>query len=342
MSTADAASPATSPAASSSPRVSVIIPAYNVARYLPETLHSALAQTVPPHEILIINDGSPDTPALEAALAPFLAELSVTTPTRIVYLVQENRGLSGARNTGIRAATGDLIALLDGDDLWEPLYLERQLAHLAAHPELDVVYCNARFFGDSIYAGQDYMTVCPSVGEPTSAALLTRTCHVFVSVLARAAALKQLEFDEALRSSEDFDCWLRLTAAGFRIGYHRDVLVNYRKHRASLSADPTWMAQSNLKVLRNAAILWPPDSTEGKLLAAATARKSAELSTIRGKQALANRDIPAAVTHLQAANDFYKSSKLRAILSALRTAPGLVRALFTLRGRVLRVHRDTN
>ena len=320
------------------PRVSVIIPAYNVARYLPETLRSALAQTVPPYEVLVINDGSPDTPALEAALAPFLAK----APGQLRYLVQENRGLSGARNTGLRAATGNLIALLDGDDLWEPTYLERQIAHLAAHPELDVVYCNALFFGDSIYAGQDYMTVCPSVGEPTPAALLARRCHVFVSVLARAAVLKQLEFDETLRSSEDFDCWLRLTAAGYRIGYHRDILVNYRKHRASLSADPTWMAQANLKVLRNAATLWPADSTEGRLLAEATARKSAELSTIRGKQALADRDIPAALTHLEAANTFYKSPKLQAVLTALRTAPGLVRALFTLRGRLVRVHRDTN
>ncbi len=319
---------------SSSPRVSVIVPAYNVARFLPETLRSALAQTVPPHEIVVINDGSPDTPELERALAPFR--------DHIVYLVQENRGLSGARNTGIRAATGDFIALLDGDDLWEPTYLESQLAFLAAHPALDLVYCNARFFGDSIYAGQDYMTVCPSTGEPTAAALLSRRCHVFVSVLARAAVLKQLEFDESLRSSEDFDCWLRLTAAGHRIGYHRDVLVQYRKHRASLSADPTWMAQANLRVLRNAASLWLADSEEGRLLAVATARKSAELDTVRGKQALADRDIPSAITHLQSANNFYRSPKLRAILTAMQLAPGLVRALFTLRARLLRVHRDTN
>jgi len=86
--------------------VSVIIPAYNVAPYIAQTLHSVFAQTKPAFEVIVVNDGSPDTAELEEVLRPFR--------DRIVYLKQENRGLSGARNTGIRAATGDLIALVDG------------------------------------------------------------------------------------------------------------------------------------------------------------------------------------------------------------------------------------
>jgi glycosyltransferase involved in cell wall biosynthesis len=104
--------------ASGAERVSVIIPAYNVAPYIAETLKSVFGQTKSAFEVVVVNDGSPDTTELEEVLRPFR--------DRIVYLKQENRGLSGARNTGIRVATGDLIALLDGDDVWMPQYLETQ------------------------------------------------------------------------------------------------------------------------------------------------------------------------------------------------------------------------
>ena len=315
-------------------RVSVVIPAYNVAGFLSETLQSVFAQTVQPHEVIVVNDGSPDTPTLEAALAPFR--------DRIVYLTQENRGLSGARNTGIAAATGDMIALLDGDDLWEPEYLRTQTEFLNAHREYDAVYCNAVFFGESIYAGQDYMTVCPSTGEADSAALIARRCHVFVSILARASVLKTIGFDEALRSSEDFDCWLRMTSAGHRIGYHRAVLVRYRKHRASLSADPTWMAQANLTVLRKALNLWPEGSQEFGLLREAIARKTAELETIRAKLALKAHDAPAAVAHLRRANEFYRSVKLRGVVALVRYVPALVLGAFTWRERMVRSYRGTS
>src|SRR5438309_11846741 len=89
--------------ASGAERVSVVIPAYNVAPYIAETLNSVFAQTKPAFEVVVVNDGSPDTAELEEVLRSFRG--------RVVYLKQKNHGLSGARNTGIRAATGDLIAL---------------------------------------------------------------------------------------------------------------------------------------------------------------------------------------------------------------------------------------
>lgn len=307
--------------------VSVIVPAYNAAAYIKETLESVFAQTYRHFEIIVVNDGSPDTPALEEVLLPYR--------DRIVYLTQENRGLSGARNTGLRAATGSLVALLDADDIWLPDYLEVQAKFLREHPEFDLVYCNAKFFGQSVYDGKDYMDVCLSAGEATSAAIISRRCHVFVSVTARTEVLKRFGFDESLRSCEDFDCWLRFTAAGHKIGYHRKVLVRYRKHAASLSADPTWMANYNLRVLNNALGLWPEGSEERKLLLQAKATKAAELENIRGKLALREQDIPTAITHLQAANNFYKSGKISAVLFLLRIAPSLVVSLFKLRGTLL-------
>lgn len=313
--------------------VSVIIPAYNAAPYIKATLDSVFAQTYRSFQVIVVNDGSPDTEILEDLLQPYR--------DRIVYIKQENRGLSGARNTGLRAATGNMVALLDADDIWAPDYLEEQTGFLREHPEYDLVYCNARFFGESIYDGKEYMDVCRSDGEATSAAIISRRCHVFVSVAARTEVLKRFGFDESLRSCEDFDCWLRLTAAGHRIGYHRKILVHYRKHGASLSANPTRMADYNIRVLTNAITLWPQDSEEMKLLLDARASKTAELETIRGKLALREQDTPAAITHLEAANSYYKSAKISAVISLLRVAPALVLALVRLRGLLCRSHRDT-
>src|SRR5919198_1434145 len=93
------------------PAVSVIIPAYRVTQYIAEALDSVLAQTFTDYETIVINDGCPETVALERVLEPYRE--------RIIYLKQENRGPGAARNAGILAARSPLIALLDADDVWE-------------------------------------------------------------------------------------------------------------------------------------------------------------------------------------------------------------------------------
>ncbi len=114
-------------AAPTAEAVSVIIPTYNSAAILPDAVDSVLCQTQPPAEIVIVDDGSCDeTPIVCAAYAG-----------RARYLRQENAGASAARNTGIAASTGDWLAFLDADDLWEPHKLERQLEALAQNPEAD-------------------------------------------------------------------------------------------------------------------------------------------------------------------------------------------------------------
>jgi glycosyltransferase involved in cell wall biosynthesis len=305
---------------------SVIIPAYNAAPFIKETIDSVFAQTYPHVEVIVVNDGSPDTPQLESVLAPYL--------DRVSYIKQENRGLAGARNTGLIAAKGEFVALLDADDIWLPNYLDSQVRFLSDHPEFDLVYCNARFFGDSYLAGREYMQLCPSEGEASATALISRRCHVFVSVTARTKALRNVGFDESLRSCEDFDCWVRFTAAGYKIGYHREVLVLYRKRKASLSTNQQAMAEFSLRVLAQSLSLWPADSEEATLLRRAAMEKRAELETIKGKLALVNRDFAAARAHFQASNSHYQSSKLRAIIALLRFAPSLVRATYTLRNAV--------
>lgn len=316
-----------------SDRVSVIIPAYNVAPYIAETLNSVFAQTKSAFEVIVINDGSPDSEELEEVLRPFR--------DRIVYVKQENRGLSGARNTGIRAATGDLIALLDGDDLWMPEYIETQTQFLRNHPEYDLVYCNALFFGDSIYEGRQFMSICPSAGEATPAAIISRNCCVFVSVMARAEALREIGFDESIRSCEDIDCWIRFTSSGRRIGYHRKVLVQYRNREASLSADPIWMAEWSLKVLKKTRANWPKESKETSLLERAIAEKTAELAILRGKQRLRAGDVNSAVIEFTEARRYRRSVKITVLILILRLAPGIMQYLFRLRGMLLASYKGT-
>ena len=103
-------------------RVSIIIPAYSAARFIGAALDSVFAQTFRDYEVVLVNDGSPDTRELEEVLKPYEG--------KIEYIVQENRGLSGARNTGIRAARSEFVAFLDADDIWEPNYLQRQFEEI--------------------------------------------------------------------------------------------------------------------------------------------------------------------------------------------------------------------
>ena len=158
----------------------------------------------------------------------------------------------------------------------------------------------------------------------------------------RASALKTLRFDETMWSSEDFEYWLRLTAAGYKIGYHRSVLVRYRKRATSLSADTTSMAKANLKVLTKAMSFWPDSSAEVGLLRDAIARKTAELAILRAKLALKARDTASAIEHLEQANLVYKSAKLRGVVALVRYAPALVRGVSALRERMMPAYRGTN
>jgi hypothetical protein len=222
-----------------------------------------------------------------------------------------------------------------------PQYIETQTEFLRRHPEYDLVYCNAVFFGDSIHEATQYMAVCPSVGEATAAAIISRNCNVFVSVTARTEALRAVGFDESFRSCEDFDCWLRFTFSGRRIGYHRQVLVQYRQRDASLSADPTWMAEWHLKVLKKARALWPKDSKEAALLEIATAQKTADLAILRGKQGLRTGDVNSAVVHFTEAKRYYGSAKMSALILLLRLAPGLMRRVFRLRSMLLPPHKES-
>src|ERR1700722_20888411 len=111
-------------------KITVAIPVYNSEHCLRETLESALAQTFPAHEIIVVDDGSTDG---TAALVQSFGD-------RVRYIRQENSGASAARNNAIQHATGDWIAFLDHDDLFQPSKLDKQRAVIEANPQFVVIY----------------------------------------------------------------------------------------------------------------------------------------------------------------------------------------------------------
>ena len=227
------------------PMVSIVIPAYNVAEFIGETLATVFAQTFTDFEVIIVNDGSPDTEEFERAIQPYRE--------RICYLKQENRGASAARNTGLRAARGELIAFLDADDLWSPNYLAEQLKFIREYG-CDLACADAMIFGVSADAGRSYMDslmeTAPPEGRVTFLELVNAERSLITSgvVVRRDLVLEVGLFDEALRNAQDFDLWLRLARHGARLAYQRKVLLSYRSRPNSLTGDAINSHQRELRV----------------------------------------------------------------------------------------------
>jgi glycosyltransferase involved in cell wall biosynthesis len=310
------------------PCVSIIMPAYRVSQYIGEAIESALSQTFEDYEIIVVNDGSPDTEELERVLAPYM--------DRIVYIKQENRGCSGARNTAIRASRGRYISLLDPDDIWEKNYLEVQVGELERNPSIDLVYPNAIIFGDTADSGRLFMQGSPSNGEVTFESLVTEQCNVMISVTVRREALVNAGlFDESLRSAEDFDMWLRLIHRGSRFAYLRQPLMRYRRRRGSLSSDPAWMCRNVLQVYKKVEETLDLSPREREVLKRQSVRIKALLDLYEGKKAFFQGEVKAALEKLTRANEFFKSGKLRLTCLLLRISPQLLLRAYNIRDRFI-------
>ena len=315
-------------AAPQAPLVSVIVPAYRATQWIAATLDSVLAQTFHNYELIVVNDGSPDTAELENVLAPYGG--------RIVYLRQENRGLAGARNTGIRAARGRYVAPLDADDIWEPEHLAAQVTLLEADPSIDVVYADARIFGDVPQAGKTVMELCPSEGEVTFERLVLRQCtvHVCVCVIRKDTLLRVGMFDEAFRrNGEDIDLWMRIAQQGGRIVYQRRVLGGYRRHAGSMSADRVSALDAFLRVLAKAAANPALTASQRRAVETQSRIEGAQLELEKGRRAFLSGDSAAAIAHLTTANTHQRSARLALVLLALRVAPRLMQSLYHWRDR---------
>ncbi|MFN3650785.1 MAG: glycosyltransferase family 2 protein [Armatimonadota bacterium] len=239
------------------PRVSVVIPSYNYARFVSRAIDSVLAQTYRSLECIVVDDGSTDeTPEVLAGYGD-----------RIRTIRQRNQGLSAARNTGLRAATGELVAFLDADDWWEPQKLSRQLIVLGAEPKVMAVGCgewnidrqgrrtgatiSAPFTGDWKRDLRDVAVRKRWVGGSGSGVVLRR--EVFETLA---------PFDTELKAAEDWDMWLRLVAR-FRVVNLPEILNNRLWHGTGTFRNAARMEENQWRVYHQAVERWPEVLHEG-------------------------------------------------------------------------------
>lgn len=223
------------------PLVSVVMPCYNVADTLAEAVSSVLNQTYETLELILVNDGSTD------GETPKLCD-SFQEDSRVRVIHQANLGLAGARNTGLAAAQGDYVALLDSDDLYEPEKLALHVDHLAANPKVGLSFSYSRFLSEAgkpllLTQGKQVRGIRPEhvlcrnpVGNGSTAVLRR---EVLAAVAKPQGSESEHEyFDTELRQSEDVEFWLRVIATTqWNIEGIDKPLTLYRLNSGGLSAN---------------------------------------------------------------------------------------------------------
>lgn len=220
------------------PQVSVIIPAYNQAHYLRTSMQSILDQTMTDCELIVVDDGSTDD--TRQVVAAF-------SDPRLRYVHQANKGLSGARNTGIAHACAPFLLFLDADDWLWPDALEQHLRALGAGAN-EGLSAGGWVFTDSYGTPRGKPVMPPPLADP-SVLLLGNPLPVH-GVLVDRAWLKRVGcFDESLRACEDWDLWLRLAQVGCPFTTFQRVVCAYRMHEGQMTRQPERMRTAMLRVL---------------------------------------------------------------------------------------------
>lgn len=234
--------------------VAVVVPAYNSARYIAETLKSVLAQTRPADEILLADGASKDD----------TVAIAKSTVPNIKVISEPDQGVADGRNKAIRMASADWVAFMDADDLWHPEKLRMQSELIEKAPEVEFVFCDAwQFRGEETLLGSFLATrtnfpTLPkhAVGEnlhvfdtDVSVAIMEVNYVVTTStaMVKRSAALEVDGFDPTLRVCEDYEFWLRVLK-GRKAGVVNMPLVGYRHHGDSLSDDREAMVRGRIEV----------------------------------------------------------------------------------------------
>lgn len=299
-----------------SPLVSVVIPTYNGACFLAQTIESVLAQTYPNVEVLVVDDGSTDaTWAITAGYGP-----------RVRYVRQTNAGTAAARNRGVAEACGEYIALLDHDDLWLPHKLERQMPAFADDPTVGVVFARIEFFRTE--TGEVTAQYFPGTELGPHDLLAHRVLPIQTVVIRRSALDAVGPFDEGLRGTDDWDLGIRLSAQ-FRMVGVPETLARVRLHPDQQGGNALSMYRHARLVLEKHRALHPRCRACREAWATSRRILRADLAAIRrgqarhawreGCYATALEHAIAAVWHEPA----MISRRLRRALSARSVAPAV-------------------
>jgi hypothetical protein len=238
------------------PTFSVVIAAYQAAEFVGEAVASALAQTTPPHEVIVSDDGSTDE--LAGALAPWRDQ--------IVLLRNEHAGEAAAKNAGAEAASGDFVVLLDADDVYLPERLE-WLGRLAAvRPDLDIVTTDAFLEVEGTPMRRCYTDSWPFPVDGQRQAILRGNFVFGHAAVRRETLLSAGGFDPAM-GVPDWECWIRLVLGGARVGLVAKPLSRYRLRETGISSDRLGHLRAYVAALEKTAASAELSSTEREELA---------------------------------------------------------------------------
>jgi glycosyltransferase involved in cell wall biosynthesis len=275
------------------PLVTVVTPAYNTAPFLADTLESALHQSFPDFEILVVDDASTDG-TLDIARAFAERDCRVRVATR------PNGGAGAARNMALGQGRGQYFALLDSDDQWAPTFLAEQLELFARFPDADVVTVNAINIGGTDKDGSPLWPTEPEVAWLALVDLIEREDSVCImSVFRRRVyetiggfAERSRGVDDTLsfRGNEDYHFWLRAARHGFRFLANHTPSCYYRRRPDSLSADEGEMLKGIVAVLQEAQSMCAGLEVESEAIRRQLAHFSREIVTSQLRRALRTGD----------------------------------------------------
>lgn len=218
------------------PLVSVVVPCYNHAAYLPASIGSILNQTYKNIEIVVVDDGSKDDTREAAAGFP-----------QVKYVYQENQGLSAARNTGARNSAGELLVFLDADDLLYPQALECNVEYLRRYPAAAFVSGGYEL----ITADEQRIELMQRTVETDHYRHLLKMNYIGMhgTVMYRRWVFDEFTYDVSLRACEDYDLYLKV-ARQYPVVHHTEILTKYRMHGTNMSGNNQLMLQQALAVLQ--------------------------------------------------------------------------------------------
>jgi glycosyltransferase involved in cell wall biosynthesis len=210
----------------SSPCVSILIPTFNRANYLPETIASALQQTNRDIQVIVVDDGSTDNTA---------QVVQAIADARVRYIRQNHRGVSAALNTAWRAAQSEYVAMLGSDDVFLPTQIETLLRIIERDASLGFVYARAQAMDPVGKSLPQILGSAPKFPGHALASLLYGDCVCGIACLIRRDTLARVGgFDESLIANEDWDLWIRMAELA-EFAFHDEILARYRMHPASLT-----------------------------------------------------------------------------------------------------------
>ena len=300
------------------PTFSIVITAYEVADTIAAAVRSALGQTHPAHEVIVVDDGSKDD--LAAALAPFVGQIKVVS--------KENGGGASARNAGVAAASGEFMAVLDADDTYQPRRLEALAGLAVARPDLDLITTDARFVVDGRGVGSFSAHNPFAVADQRTA--IFGNCFVGGWPAVRLSALAEVGgFDEQMRIAYDWDCWLRLILHGSGAGLVDEPLYDYVLHSGSLASSRVASLWERVRLLEKAAVSADLRPEERQPLAAAIRWRRNE-ATREETKAVLEGEMPRQRLRRLAA-DRGSGTRERAFAALALLAPPLARRVVSTR-----------